>query len=82
MFFIFFKDSEYPVIKELSYIALALSAGIKLYPAIFGLSLIIDILDPQAIVIGGIFTRSRELLWQYAREEIAKEALLASQESE
>ena len=45
-----------------------------------GLSLIIDILDPQAIVIGGIFTRSRELLWQYAREEIAKEALLASAE--
>jgi len=42
MFFIFFKDSEYPVIKELSYIALALSAGIKLYPAIFGLSLIIE----------------------------------------
>jgi len=45
-----------------------------------GLSLIIDILDPQAIVIGGIFTRSRELLWQYAREEIAKEALLPSAE--
>ena len=42
MFFIFFKDSKYPIIKELSYIALALSAGIKLYPAIFGLSLIIE----------------------------------------
>lgn len=42
MFFIFFKDSEYPIIKELSYIALALSAGIKLYPAIFGLTLIIE----------------------------------------
>ena len=42
MFFIFFKDSDYPAIKELSYIALALSAGIKLYPAIFGLSLIIE----------------------------------------
>ena len=42
MFFMFFKDSEYPIIKELSYIALALSAGIKLYPAIFGLTLIIE----------------------------------------
>lgn len=42
MFFIFFKDSKYPIIKELSYIALAFSAGIKLYPAIFGLSLIIE----------------------------------------
>lgn len=42
MFFIFFKDSKYPIIKELSYISLALSAGIKLYPAIFGLTLIIE----------------------------------------
>ena len=42
MFFIFFKDSKNPVVKELSYIALACSAGIKLYPAIFGLSLIIE----------------------------------------
>ena len=42
MFFIFFKDSESKTIRELSYISLALSAGIKLYPAIFGLSLIIE----------------------------------------
>lgn len=42
MFFMFFKDSEYKIIKELSYIALAFSAGIKLYPAIFGLTLIIE----------------------------------------
>ncbi len=42
MFFIFFKDSENKAVRELSYISLALSAGIKLYPAIFGLSLIIE----------------------------------------
>ena len=42
MFFVFFKDSENKVIRELSYISLAFSAGIKLYPAIFGLSLIIE----------------------------------------
>lgn len=42
MFFIFFKDSPNPVIRELSYIALACSAAIKLYPAIFGLILIIE----------------------------------------
>ena len=42
MFFIFFKDSENKVIREISYIALALSAAIKIYPAIFGLSLIIE----------------------------------------
>lgn len=42
MFFIFFKDSENKIIRELSYIALAFSAAIKLYPAIFGLTLIIE----------------------------------------
>ena len=43
-----------------------------------GLALIIDILNPQTIVIGSIFTRSRELLWQYAKEEIDREALAIS----
>lgn len=42
MFFIFFKDSENKLIRELSYISLAMSAGIKIYPAVFGLSLIIE----------------------------------------
>lgn len=42
MFFVFFKDAPNPIIRELSYIALAFSAGIKLYPAIFGLTLIIE----------------------------------------
>ncbi|MCD7774292.1 MAG: DUF2029 domain-containing protein [Clostridiales bacterium] len=41
-FFLLFKDSESKVVRELSYIALALSAGIKLYPALFGLTLIIE----------------------------------------
>ena len=42
MFFIFFKDSENALVRELSYISLAVSAGIKLYPAIFGLTLIAE----------------------------------------
>ena len=40
-----------------------------------GLSIIIDILNPQRIVIGSIFARSGDLLWKYAKEEIEKEAL-------
>ena len=40
-----------------------------------GLSVIIDILNPEAIIIGSIFTRSRHLLWEYAKKEIEKEAL-------
>lgn len=42
MFFIFFRDSENRLIKELSYISLAVAAGIKLYPAVFGLILVIE----------------------------------------
>jgi len=40
-----------------------------------GLSVIIDILNPQMIVIGSIYTRSRELLEPFALEIIKKEAL-------
>ncbi len=40
-----------------------------------GLSLLIDILNPEAIVIGSIFARSRDLLWDAAKSEIEKEAL-------
>lgn len=40
-----------------------------------GLSLLIDILNPERIVIGSIFARSGELLWKYAKEEIDNEAL-------
>ncbi|MBR2353595.1 MAG: ROK family protein [Clostridia bacterium] len=40
-----------------------------------GLSLLIDILNPERIVIGSIFARSRSLLWESARAEIEREAL-------
>ena len=40
-----------------------------------GLSLLIDILNPERIVIGSIFARSGDLLWKYAKDEIEKEAL-------
>ena len=40
-----------------------------------GLSVIIDILNPQRIVIGSILTRSKELLWDSCFEEMKKEAL-------
>ena len=42
MFFIFFRNSENKTVKELSYILLAVAAGIKLYPAVFGLILVIE----------------------------------------
>ena len=40
-----------------------------------GLSILIDILNPEKIVIGSIFTRSKELLWDTCFEEMKKEAL-------
>ncbi len=43
-----------------------------------GLSIIIDILNPEVIVIGSIFARSRNLLWESAKEVIEKEALFHS----
>jgi glucokinase len=43
-----------------------------------GLSVLIDILNPEMIVIGSIFARSRHLLEPYAMEVIAKEALFHS----
>ena len=43
-----------------------------------GLSVLIDILNPEMIVIGSIFARSRQLLEPYAMEVIRKEALLHS----
>ena len=42
MYFVFNRNSENKFIKELSLILLAVAAGIKLYPALFGLLLIID----------------------------------------
>lgn len=43
-----------------------------------GLSVIIDILNPEAIVIGSIFARARDLLWPSAKEIIEKESLYFS----
>ncbi|MHB1484093.1 MAG: ROK family protein [Saccharofermentanales bacterium] len=40
-----------------------------------GLSILIDILNPEVIIIGSIFTRSQNLLWNSAREIIEKESL-------
>ena len=40
-----------------------------------GLSIVIDLLNPEVIVIGSIFARSRNLLWEPAKKEIDKEAL-------
>lgn len=40
-----------------------------------GLSILIDILNPEAIIIGSIFTRSRDLLWDECKKVIDREAL-------
>ncbi len=43
-----------------------------------GLSILIDLLNPQVIVIGSIFVRCYDEIWPYAREVIEKEALSRS----
>jgi glucokinase len=43
-----------------------------------GLSVIIDILNPQVIVIGSIFARCQDLLYPIAEKIIKQEALLDS----
>ena len=40
-----------------------------------GLAVIIDILNPEKIIIGSIFSRSHDLLWASAKKVIDKEAL-------
>lgn len=40
-----------------------------------GLAVLMDILNPERIVIGGVFMRSRDLLWEAASAEIEREAL-------
>ncbi len=56
MFFVFFKDVDNKIIRELSYISLAIAAGIKLYPAIFGLLLLFEkkYKDAARLVVYGI----------------------------
>ena len=43
-----------------------------------GLSIVVDLLNPEKIVIGSIFARSQDLLWESAKKEIEKEALAQS----
>jgi len=40
-----------------------------------GLSLLIDLLNPEKIILGSIFYRSRDLLWESARKVLEKECL-------
>lgn len=40
-----------------------------------GLSIVIDLLNPEVIVIGSVFARSRNLLWEATKKVIEKEAL-------
>ena len=40
-----------------------------------GLSIVIDLLNPEVIVIGSVFARSRDLLWEATKKVIDREAL-------
>lgn len=44
----------------------------------YGLSILIDILNPEAIVIGSVFARSENLLREHAEKVIARETLQAN----
>jgi glucokinase len=68
-------------------VAQAADRGDKLAQAIYRrcgeklglcLSILIDILNPQAIVLGSIFTRSKHLLLDSMKQAIEKEALPCS----
>lgn len=54
--FVFYRNSESKLLREISYICLALAAGLKLYPALFGLLLLFDKKYKQAVrlIIYGI----------------------------
>ena len=56
MFFVLYRNDDNKIIKELSLILLAIAAGIKLYPAAFGLLLLVDKKYKEALrlVIYGI----------------------------
>lgn len=43
-----------------------------------GLSVLIDILNPERIIIGSVFARAKDLLWEHASKVIEKEALKGS----
>lgn len=46
-----------------------------------GLAMLVDILNPEIIIIGSIFQRCRHLLWPYAERVLKREALEASAEA-
>lgn len=77
MFFFFFRDSESKVVRELAYISLALSAGIKFYPAIFGLILIIEKKYKEAarLVAYGIIAIIVPWLWVNRLDNLTNAAL-------
>jgi glucokinase len=69
---------------DAKHVAIAADAGDSLAKEIFamsgkylgkGLSIIVDILNPEVIIIGSIFERSHHLLWPYAKAELEKESL-------
>ncbi len=43
-----------------------------------GLSVLIDVLNPEVIVLGSVFARCHDLLWPYTKAVIAQEALPAA----
>lgn len=57
MAFCFFRNSENKAVRELSFVALAIAAGLKLYPALFGVLLIFDKKYKEAVRLAlyGIF---------------------------
>lgn len=74
---------------DAKHVAAAADAGDALSREIFaisgrylgkGLSILIDILNPEVIIIGSIFERSHHLLWPYAKAEIEKESLRLARE--
>ena len=58
LFFVFFRNSNHKIVREISYIFLAFAASIKIYPAFLGLFLIKEkkIKDTIRLLIYGIFT--------------------------
>ena len=74
MFFVFFRNHERKLVRELSYISLAIAAGLKIYPAVFGILLLTDKKYKEAVrlIIYGIIAfvvpifafGGPELLWQ------------------
>lgn len=49
LFFVYFRNDKNPVVRELALISLAVAAGLKLYPALFGILLLRDRKYGQAL---------------------------------